>query len=115
MKDYDEEVTKQINTIKRFLKAKFTNEKVFTIPLEILADNLQLAKDCKDAIGKDLLLQDRFGGEQKNPLLLTLRDAQVQAFKVLQEFGCTPKQLAKLVHNDEDENDELMNFLNSEE
>lgn len=52
---------------------------------------------------------NRFGTLDKNPLIKTLIDAQIQCVKLLQEFGLTPKAALRMAQTDN--NAEMEEFV----
>ena len=111
--DYSVTTQKYLNAVRRYLKEKFKKvNPEWEQPLEILADNLELYKLCKESIKNDgLLLVAKNGAYTKNPLIKVQLDAQVQITKFLSEFGLTPKAQSKIVLNNDDEDDELRELL----
>ena len=110
--EYSDEIQNYLWTIHKFLNKKFggINDEWIS-SLMMLADNLHIFNLCKEQIKKDgLMITDRFGTLVKHPLLKVMNDSQIQAVKMIQQFGLTPKAIAKLKLN-EDENDDLLNEL----
>ena len=72
--------------------------------LQMLATQYELFYQCKEHITKDgLMVQNRFGGLEKHPLLKVQTDAQIQVIKLVSEFGITPKAIKNLnVGNNDD-------------
>lgn len=65
--------------------------------LNIMATNFQLFMDCREKIHEEgLLVKNRFGGWDKNPLLKVQTDAQIQLVKLVGEFGISPKSIKNL-------------------
>lgn len=101
------EVQQHINAIKKFLITKYTSiNDEWLLSLSILEDNLQMFFECKERIKQDgLMITNRFGVAEKHPLIKVQNDAQIQIIKLLNEFGLTPKSVAK-IRNEETENTE---------
>lgn len=74
--------------------------------LQMLAVQVDLYNQCKEQIKQDgLMVQDRFGGSVKHPLLKVQTDALIQIGKLSQDFGLNPRSLKGLniQNNNEDE------------
>ena len=105
--DYTTATQAFMNAVESHLKAKFgTIEPQWEGLLNMLATNYELFWECKDKIKEDgLMIQNRFGGFDKNPLLKVQTDAQIQIIKLVNEFGISPKSIKNLnvATNDEDD------------
>lgn len=110
--EYSTSTAKYINAVRKYLKEKFGKvAPEWEQPLEILADNLELYKQCKESIKNDgLMLTARNGSATKNPLIKVQLDAQIQITKLINEFGLSPRSASKinLVDDDDDELKELL-------
>lgn len=111
-KDYSTSTVKYITAVKKFLKQKYgkINDE-WSMPLELLADKVELYQKCRDSINNDgLLLVAKNGSYTRNSLIKTLFDCEIQISKYLAEFGLTPKALAKInfVGDDDEELKELL-------
>lgn len=109
--DYSERTQKFMKAVETHLINKFgTIETQWDGLLNMLATNYELFFKCKEQIQKDgLLVPNRFGGLDKNPLLKVQTDAQIQVVKLVAEFGITPKSIKNLVTVDNSED----NFIDS--
>lgn len=112
MTDYSNSTQKYISAVRKFLKDKYGKVNAeWEKPIELLADNLDLYKDCKESIAANgLMLLAKNGCMTKNPLIKTQSETQVQIQKLLTEFGLTPKAQAKINLPTDDE-DELKDLL----
>ena len=57
------------------------------------------------------MIQNRFGGFDKNPLLKVQTDAQIQIIKLVNEFGISPKSIKNLNVATNDEDDFIQNLV----
>lgn len=115
--NYPDEVQKYMWSIHKFIKAKCGNiNDEWLGSLSMLADNYSIFIQCRDKIKDDgLMILDRFGSAIKHPLIKVQNDAQIQLVKLLQEFGLTPKSVARLNNNEDTEDDSPLSiFLNNE-
>lgn len=105
--DYTTATQAFMNAVESHLKAKFgTIEPQWEGLLNMLATNYELFWECKHRIKEDgLMIQNRFGGWDKNPLLKVQTDAQIQIIKLVNEFGISPRSIAKLNVQNNDEDD----------
>lgn len=109
---YSEETQKKINTIKKFVKAKFGSEVVYAIPLSILADNLDLCEKYKKKIDEDgIIIKGLNGYPCRHSLLQNLKESQTLILRLLTEFGVTPKSLSK-INLAEDDQQEILDIIN---
>jgi len=96
-----------MNAVEKHLTDKFSKiETQWDGLLMMLADNYELFFNCRQQIKKDgLMIQNRFGNYDKHPLIKVQNDAQIQIVKLVQEFGLSPRSIAKInvENNDEDE------------
>ena len=81
--------------------------------LMILADNLDLYKDCKKSI-KDNGIFDRTTGK-KNPLLITIKDLQTQISNQIKHLGLSPYTASRIKQEVEDDEEDFIEGLTSNE
>lgn len=110
--DYSANTIKYITNVKRYLKQRYgkLNDE-WSVPLELLADKVELYQKCRDSINNDgLLLVAKNGAYTRNSLIKTLFDCEIQISKYLAEFGLTPRSASKinLVGDDDEELKELL-------
>ena len=110
---YSIEVQQQMLSILKFLKDKYTTiQAEWQIALSMLADNLQMFCSCREQIKEDgLMITNRFGVAEKHPLIKVQTDAQIQIVKLLNEFGLTPKSVAKLKVEEQENTEEFIQSL----
>lgn len=110
---YTNEVQEQMKAVTTFLVEKYgTIQAEWHIALKMLADNLQMFQRCGEEMKRDgLMLTNRFGVQEKHPLIKVQNDAQIQIVKLLNEFGLTPKALQKLKTEEADTSEEFINGL----
>ena len=105
--DYTEATQAFMKAVEGHLKAKFGDiEPQWEGLLGMLATNYELFWDCKQKIKEDgLMVRNRFGSWEKNPLLKVQTDAQIQLVKLVNEFGISPKSIKNrnVAPNDEDD------------
>lgn len=111
-KDYSTSTVKYIAAVKKLLKTKYgkLNDE-WSMPLELLADKVELYQKCRDSINNDgLLLVAKNGAYTRNSLIKTMFDCEIQISKYLAEFGLTPRAAAKInfVSDDDEELKELL-------
>ena len=114
---YDDfsEVTQQFMTaVERFISKKYGKiEKHWEGQLNLLATNFELFQKAKEEIRKQgLLVTNRFGSLEKNPLLRVITDANIQVIKLIHEFGLSPSAIGKIKQVEEDDTDIIRELLN---
>ena len=80
--------------------------------LMILADNLDLYKDCKKSIKDNGIFDTRTG--KKNPLLITIKDLQTQIEKQIKNLGLSPYAASRIKSEVEDVEDDFIEGLTNE-
>lgn len=105
--EYTERTQTFMNAVEEHLSSKFgTIEAQWEGLLSMLATNYELFFNCKDIIKKEgLMVQNRFGSFEKNPLLKVMVDAQIQVIKLVAEFGISPRSIKNLNVTDNNEDD----------
>jgi P27 family predicted phage terminase small subunit len=74
--------------------------------LTILAQQYDIFEMCKESIRENgMMVTDRFGALTKNPLLKVQTDSIIQIKSIAQEFGLSPKSIARLNVHDNNEDD----------
>lgn len=110
--EYGKDTQQFMVAVEKHLMDKFnTIEMQWEGLLQMLATTYDLYMNCKEKIKEEgLLITNRFGGLEKNPLLKVQVDAQIQCLKMVQEFGISPKSIKNLsITNNDDE--EFLNAL----
>lgn len=99
--------------VESFIKKKYGKvEPHWVAQLEMLATNFELFTQAREEIRKNgLLVTNRFGGMEKNPLLRVITDANIQCFKILTEFGLNPMSNGKIKTVEEDSTDIIKGLL----
>lgn len=112
--DYSEKTQQFMLATEKYLKAKYGKiEPHWEAQLEMLATNFELFMLAKDEIKKSgLLVTNRFGASEKNPMLRVIVDANIQCFKILAEFGLNPMSKGKIKTVEEEQDDVIKNLLN---
>lgn len=116
-KDLEKETQDYLFSVNKFLRRKNGG----AIPdewlgaLEMLTQNYDTFIKCRNTIKKEgLMIDDRFGGVQKHPLIKVQQDAQIQCLKLISEFGLSLKSNLKLSVEDTEDKEEdspLMSFV----
>lgn len=79
--------------------------------LELLAANYELFYLAKEKVNQDgMLIQNRFGGWDKHPLLRQITDSNIQIIKLIHEFGLSPSAIGKIKETASDDS-EILNEL----
>lgn len=91
-------------SIDKFLIEKYGAVKPeWELVITLLMDNVELYKECKKSLKENGIYNKDTGA--KNPLLITLRDTQVQIIKVIQQLGLSPyanSRIKDVIDNDDD-------------
>lgn len=113
-KDYSAEVQAAMWAVHSYLQKKFGNiNDEWIMSLMMMADNLEMFINCRKQIKEQgLLISNRFGVLEKNPLIKVQNDSQIQIVKLLNEFALTPKSAEKIKEVEEDDDSPLAMFLN---
>ena len=95
---YSSSTKKMMGTIEDFLKSKNGKiNKEWEVGLITLADNIEKLTQANAIIQRDGLMVKGLNDYMvKHPLLPVAKDLQASLTKLLQEYGCTPKSLAKV-------------------
>lgn len=111
--DYSENTQQFMGAVERFIKKKYGKiEEHWQGQMDLLATNYELFMSAKDEIKKSgLLITNRFGGLDKNPLLRVIVDANIQVLKLINEFGLTPMSNGKIKEKEEDSTDIIKGLL----
>lgn len=80
--------------------------------LMMLADNLDLYKECVSSIRKNGIYDVQTG--KKNPLLITVKDLQASITKQIQHLGLSPYAASKIRIAEDDDEDEFIESLTNE-
>lgn len=111
---YGDEVIKYMWSVHKFLGQKFgyiSDE--WYLALQMLADNLNIFFQCRNQIAEDgVYVENKFGNLDKHPLIKVQNDAQIQIVKLLNEFGLSPRSVARLKVDDNSDDDLLNEILN---
>lgn len=110
---YTEETQQFMTSTEAFLKKKFGKiEKHWEAQLQLLATNYDIFIQAKKQVNKDgLMITNRFGGQEKHPMLKQMTDSNIQCIKLINEFGLSPKALGKINEKDTDDGDDAIRDL----
>lgn len=105
--DYKPATQSFMNAVENHLISKFGEIKSeWQGLLTILAQQYDIFEMCKESIRENgMMVTDRFGALTKNPLLKVQTDAIIQIKSIAQEFGLSPKSIARLNVQDNNEDD----------
>ena len=112
--NYSETTQDFMSAVEKFIKAKYGKiEKHWMGQLDLLAANYELFFLANEEIKKDgMMIQNRFGGFDKHPLLRQITDSNIQVIKLIHEFGLSPSAIGKIKTEDTDDKDYLDNLMN---
>jgi P27 family predicted phage terminase small subunit len=100
------------NFMKTVLKNLKTYDETWSAALHMLEENYNTFVMCSKIIKKEgLTVKDRFGVIQKHPLLKVQTDAQIQAVKLLLQFGLTLKSGSEMNADSVIDDSPLAQFL----
>lgn len=80
--------------------------------LMILADNLDLYKECKQSIKQNGIYDAQTG--KKNGLLITIKDLQAAITKQIQHLGLSPYASSKIKSDEENDEEDFIDGLTNE-
>lgn len=100
--------------VEKFIIGKYGSiENHWEGQLDLLAANYELFYLAKEKVAEDgMMIQNRFGGWDKHPLLRQITDSNIQVIKLIHEFGLSPAALGKIKSESSDDNDYLENLMN---
>lgn len=112
-KNYSEQTQKFMSEVEGFLKKKYNEiQPHWEGQLQLLATNYDLFIKAKEQVDLDgLLVQNRMGGWDKHPLLTTIKDANIQVIKLINEFGLSPSANGKIKEKSDDNDLDVINGL----
>ena len=107
---YSKDTTSYIQSVIDYLKEKYGDVKPeWMAVIMLLADNLQLYKECLKSIKENGIYDTTTG--KKNPLLTTTKDLQATIMKQVQHLGLSPYSISKIKLADEEDTDEYIEDL----
>lgn len=96
--------------IKDYLISKYGEVKPeWEITISMMLDNIQVYDVCKKSIVENGIYDPETG--KKNPLLITMRDLQVQILKCIKELGLSPLAASKIKNDIVDDEDDFIESL----
>ena len=112
--DYSTATQQFMNSVEKFIKRKYGKiEAHWEGQLALLATNYELFNNAKDEVKKNgMLVTNRFGGLDKNPLLRVITDSNIQCIKLIHEFGLSPSASGKIKEVESDDTDIIKGLLN---
>lgn len=79
--------------------------------LVLLADNIDLYKECRKSVKENGIFNCETG--KKNPLLTTMKDIQATITKQIQHLGLSPYALSKIKTETDDDTEDFIESLTS--
>lgn len=112
--DYSEVTQQFMAAVEKYIIKKYGSiEPHWVGQLTLLATNYELFLQAKEEIKESgILVRNRLGGMEKNPLLRVITDANIQCVKLINEFGLSPKANSKIKETDDDDVDIIKGLLN---
>ncbi len=111
--NYSAQTQKFMAEVEAFLRKKYNElQPHWEGQLQLLATNYDLFIKAKEQVNEDgLLVQNRQGGWEKHPLLVTIKDSNIQIIKLINEFGLSPSSNGKIKEKSEDNDFDIINGL----
>jgi P27 family predicted phage terminase small subunit len=111
---YSQQTEQFMEAVEKFIKKKYGKiEPHWQGELDLLATNFEIFMNAKAEIKETgLLVTNRFGALEKNPLLRVITDANIQCIKLVSEFGLSPKAASKIKEGDDEDTDIIKGLLN---
>ena len=105
---------KLIDATEEYLKQQYGEVKPeWRIILNLLGDNLDLYKECRESIRKNGIFDPN--AYKKNPLLSTCKDLEATIIKQIQHLGLSPYAQSKIKVNSEDDTEDFIDSLTNGE
>ena len=96
-KDIEKEASEYMNEVLEQLREKGVMENIDTAALTMLARNYSMFIRASRQVEKDgMMITNNKGNLEAHPMIKVAKDAQVQAMKIMVEFGLTIKSRNKL-------------------
>lgn len=106
--EYREEVAEYMSGVVNILKKRGNYDpKAWFMPLQILAQNLDMWYQCKEQIARDGIVTQNSRGLTTSPAAALLNSTQIRIENSLKEFGLTPRALKAITVEEEDVDDFL--------
>lgn len=115
--DYSDRTQRYMFAIYKALKEKYESINDEWIgSLDLIATDYETIIQCEQQLKETgLLIANKYGNLDRNPLIKVENDAQIQLLKLIREFGLTPSS-AKIIKKDDEPkdetDDELMELIN---
>ena len=105
---------KIIDSINNYLTEKYGEVKPeWATIMYLLGDNLDLYKECRESIRKNGIYD--INTAKKNPLLSTCKDLQATIMKQIQHLGLSPYAASKIKESVEDDTEDFIEALTTNE
>lgn len=103
-----------MQAVEKYIKKKYGKiEQHWEGQLQLLATNYELFNQAKEEVkNTGMLVTNRFGAQDKNPLLRVITDANIQCIKLIHEFGLSPSASGKIKEVETDDTDIIKGLLN---
>jgi len=113
LQKYSKQTRDYLEKVNEYLTEKYGKVNAeWEANIMILADNLDLYKECKKSI-KDNGIFDSTTGK-KNPLLITIKDLQTQIEKQIKNLGLSPYAASRIKSEVEDDEEDFIESLTNE-
>lgn len=105
--DYSDRTQRFMFAIYKSLKEKYGEiQDEWVGSLDLIASDYECILECEQQLKETgLLISNKYGSLDRNPLIKVSNDAQIQLLKLIREFGLTPSS-AKIIKKDDDVKDE---------
>lgn len=106
----NKEIDNNIKAIKEFLIKRYGEvAPEWYLQISLLKTNLEMKAAIDASIKEDgILVEDRFGHPQKNPLLKTSLELQVQIMRCIEQLGISPKAQGHLKTIDDNDTGQIL-------
>ena len=104
------ETKKLIDATEEYLKQQYGEVKPeWRIILNLLGDNLDLYKECRESIRKNGIFDPN--SYKKNPLISSCKDLQATIIKQIQHLGLSPYAVSRIKMDKEDDSTDFIESL----
>lgn len=106
-------ISETIESVRAFLTKKYGQVNAeWELQIGLLQSNLELLEQVQKELKKQgLMVRNRFGILEKNPLIKTMLETQVAVQRGIEQLGISPRSVGKLKEQDSNDVGEIMNNL----
>lgn len=113
LQKYSKQTRDYLEKVNEYLTEKYGKVNAeWEANIMILADNLDLYKECKKSIKDNGIFDSNTG--KKNPLLITIKDLQTQIEKQIKNLGLSPYAASRIKSEVEDDEEDFIESLTNE-